>query len=122
MEDRCACKGTYFDKLIQPAVLVVLSEGPSYGLEILNKIQERSITAGGAPDAAGFYRMLKKMEESGLMTAEWVFNGDSNKPRKMLTITEDGIRCISNWRESLVEYRESIDHIINAIDKIPAER
>ena len=38
MAEKCPCKGDYLDKLLQPAILAVLSGGPAYGLELLREL------------------------------------------------------------------------------------
>ena len=46
MAEKCPCKGDYLDKLVQPAILSVLCEGPAYGLELLRKLERRHLADG----------------------------------------------------------------------------
>ena len=57
MAEKCPCKGDYLDKLVQPAILSVLCEGPAYGLELLRELERRHLADGA--DVTGFYRSLR---------------------------------------------------------------
>ena len=68
MAEKCPCKGDYLDKLLQPAILAVLSEGPAYGLELLRALERRHLAGGAA--VTGFYRALKKLESAGKLSSD----------------------------------------------------
>lgn len=67
----CPCSGGTLDKLIQPAILAVLSEGPSHGYRIAESIGEMPNFVGEKPDVSGIYRFLKNMESKGLVISIW---------------------------------------------------
>ena len=101
MAEKCPCKGDYLDKLVQPAILSVLCEGPAYGLELLRELERRHLADGA--DVTGFYRSLKKLEADGRLSSVWqTENGE--RPRRIYTLTESGRRCLKNWRRTLHAY------------------
>ena len=57
--------------LVQPAVLLVLSEGPQHGYALLEALQARGYLPGKA-DVGNLYRGLRRLEKSGAVTSEWV--------------------------------------------------
>ena len=69
MPEKCPCTGDYLDTLIQPSILALLCEGPAYGLELLHELDRRGLANGA--DSAGFYRALKKLEETGKLASCW---------------------------------------------------
>ena len=59
MAEKCPCKGDYLDKLVQPAILSVLCEGPAYGLELLRELERRHLA-----DGADVTRLLPLAQEA----------------------------------------------------------
>ena len=55
--------------LVQPAVLLILSEGPQHGYALLEALQERGYLPGKA-DVGNLYRGLRRLEKSGAVTSE----------------------------------------------------
>lgn len=109
----CACNGKTLGKHVRPAVLAVLSSGPTHGYDIAQRLGRlRMFQDGSEPDASGIYRMLKLMEIEGLVHGDWQF-GDSGPARRQFSITADGTDCLRHWVGSLVRYREGIDELLN---------
>ena len=77
----CPCSGGTLDKLVQPAILAVLSESPSHGYRIAERIAEMPNFVGEKPDVSGIYRFLKKMEATGLVTSSWETGGQGHAKR-----------------------------------------
>ena len=77
----CPCSGGTLDKLIQPAILAVLSEGPSHGYRIAETIGEMPSFVGEKPDVSGIYRFLKNMESRGLVVSIWDAPGKGHAKR-----------------------------------------
>jgi DNA-binding PadR family transcriptional regulator len=71
----CPCDGGTLDRLIQPAILVVLADGPLHGYRLAERISELPGFAGQRPDASGVYRFLKVMEGKGLVCSSWDISG-----------------------------------------------
>lgn len=115
MDQKCACKGFFLDKLIQPAILVMLKEAPSHGFQLISCLEESRMVAGNTLDPAGLYRTLKKMEESGLLTSHWQA-APPGKPKRIFTITEEGSHCLANWHETLTAYQENIQLMLAQIE------
>ena len=52
----CPCSGATLDKLVQPAILAALTEGPIHGYRLAERIKEMVGTCGDKPDVSGIYR------------------------------------------------------------------
>ncbi|MDZ7617664.1 MAG: helix-turn-helix transcriptional regulator [Patescibacteria group bacterium] len=109
----CPCMGGTLDRLIQPAILLVVQEGSLHGYRIAERIAEIPGFAGQKPDVSGVYRFLKSMERKGLLTASWEVS-ESGPARKCYEITSNGQQCLAEWIKTLEEYRKSIAALLRA--------
>ncbi len=71
-------------------MLVLLSETPRHGYEIMEELEKK---LGKKPSPGQIYPLLKKLEESGLMTHKVVKMGDRKK--KVYTLTSEGRKTTS---------------------------
>jgi DNA-binding PadR family transcriptional regulator len=116
----CPCAGGTLDKLIQPAILIVLTEGALHGYRVVERISAMPMLAGDKPDASGVYRFLKSMETKKLVVSEW----DTSQPgpaKKTYRMTASGQRCLRQWIKTLEEYRDSITLLLKVARKTLAE-
>ncbi len=112
----CPCTGGTLDRLIQPAILVVLAEGPSHGYRIAERIGEMSSFAGHKPDMSGIYRFLKAMERKDLVIGSWD-TSESGPARKCYEITAVGQQCLREWIKTLEDHRKQINDLLRAARK-----
>lgn len=112
--EKCACRGSYLDKFLQPALLVVLLRGSSHGFQMISDLEKSGMVSGNGLDPAGLYRTLKRMEASGLVVSYWDTESGS-KPKRVYSITDAGRQCLTAWETTLLEYRNNIDAILNGI-------
>ena len=116
-QEKCACRGSFLDKFLQPALLVTLEKGPAHGFQLISDMEKSGMVSGDSLDPAGMYRTLKKMEAAGLVSSEWDVETTS-KPRRIYQITPVGRGCLKTWQTTLLDYRENLNHIIDGIGKI----
>ena len=111
----CACKGRNLDKMIQPAILMLLFKEDLHGFAIVQKLADTVMFGGSQPDKAGVYRYLKKMEEAGLLVSEWKLEDAGDKPKKMYSITKHGRQCLANWQVALNDYASNLQKLSKEI-------
>lgn len=111
---KCACKGDFLDRFIQPEILMLLCGQPMHGFSILKEYNRRTGTAE-AIDPTGLYRTLKKMEENGLLASD-LETVSTSKPRRIYSVTSEGLSCLVRWRTTLAEYRDSISRLQKDIE------
>lgn len=112
----CPCKGKNLDKLLQPAILEALYDKDLHGFLLIQELSGNPMFGGTLPDRAGVYRYLKKMESSGLLTSDWEMETETNKPRRIYSITDHGKECLSNWSKALKNYMSSVEELVEGID------
>ncbi|HBO45138.1 MAG TPA: transcriptional regulator [Planctomycetaceae bacterium] len=118
MPDRpkCPCMGGSLDKLIHPAILIVLARGPLHGYRIAREIGEMPLFDGDAPDVSGVYRFLKTMEKKGFVVSFWD-TSNTGPAKKSYQITETGEHCLRQWVATLDRYRTGLTQLLRAARK-----
>ena len=107
----CPCLGRNLDKLVQPAILALLTETPMHGYALAERIGRMPVCRGDVPNPTGVYRFLKTMEQRGLVSSQW--DAAQRGPhRKVYQITDDGRACLEHWIAALEPYRQGIDALI----------
>ena len=112
----CPCLGGTLDKMLHPAILVVLAGGPLHGYQIAKKIGEMPLLRGQRPDVSGVYRFLKIMEQNGFVVSEWD-TSEGGPAKKAYRITPAGQHCLRQWIDTLEGYRDGITHLLRAARK-----
>jgi PadR family transcriptional regulator, regulatory protein PadR len=89
----------------EPAVLRLLSERPTHGYELLERLPE--LLGEERVDVGNVYRALRALEEEGLVVSEW--QADLPGPAKRTyTLTDDGRAALGAWLDSLETLRDSL--------------
>jgi len=109
----CPCAGGTLDKLIQPAILIILSGGPLHGYGLAERLSKMPMLGGHKPDASGVYRFLKAMEGKGLVASSWD-TSRSGPDKTIYRVTEAGECCLRTWIGTLEEYRDGINFLLRA--------
>ncbi len=89
----------------EPALLLLLRERPAHGYELLEQLPQ--LTGEDRVDMGNLYRVLRALEEEGIVTSEW--REDLPGPTKRTyELTPDGRRLLDQWAAALVEAQGSI--------------
>jgi PadR family transcriptional regulator, regulatory protein PadR len=93
------------ERFAEPAVLLLLRERPAHGYELLDQLPELT---GERIDMGNLYRVLRALEEDGLVRSEW--NAELPGPAKRTyELTEAGVRVLDDWAAALSGSRDRID-------------
>jgi len=114
--NHCPCSGGTLDRLIQPAVLAVLAEGPLHGYRIAERIGAMPGYEEERPDLSGIYRILKTMEAHGLVDSDWDISA-SGPAKKSYRITAEGRICLKRWVTTLERYRANLTRLLKTARK-----
>jgi DNA-binding PadR family transcriptional regulator len=117
----CPCEGRTLDRLIQPAILVVLAGGPLHGYRLVERIGKLPGFSGQKPDASGVYRFLKTMERNKLVCASWNVS-ESGPAKKSYRVTPAGRKCLDRWIRTLDNYRRGISGLLGAARKVAQDQ
>ena len=93
-------------------VLKALSWGPMHGFEITCWLEERSAGRLGVEDSA-LYQALNRMEERGLVEAEWGMT-ENNRRARYYRQTAEGRAHLRAEAARWVQYAETVTGILGA--------
>ncbi len=86
------------ERFVEPSLLLLLRERPLHGYELLERIPELGVE--GRVDIGNLYRLLRALEEEGLVQSEW--SADLPGPAKRTyELTAEGRRLLDRWAEAL---------------------
>jgi len=115
LTEDCACTGSTLGKLLKPAVMALLSRQPLHGYRIVHQLGEMKMMKGQSPDPAGVYRLLKSLEEDGLVESAWEAGGAGPNKREF-KLTADGRGCLTRWKVTLREYSEGLGDLLATME------
>jgi PadR family transcriptional regulator PadR len=104
----CCCRG--LKNFIQPRILLRIARKPMYGYELLESLE--SMPHPGSPDTGGMYRLLRSMEEEGLLSSSWD-TGDNGPARRIYSITPKGEENLNNWIQTLQDTRDWLEQFLS---------
>ena len=110
----CPCLGGTLDKLIQPAILAALSQGPLHGYKLAERMSEMTGCCAGKPDLSGVYRFLKAMEARRLVASSWD-TPEKGHARRLFQITAEGEACLVKWSETLEAYHATVKSLLRQV-------
>jgi PadR family transcriptional regulator, regulatory protein PadR len=99
------------ERYVEPVVLLLLAERPMHGYELLERVPE---LAGDdrRVDLGNLYRLLRSLEEDGIVTSEW----DAGLPgpaKRVYALTDAGRALLGRWSAALAEARDRIGAFID---------
>ncbi|MCE7883359.1 MAG: PadR family transcriptional regulator [Actinobacteria bacterium ATB1] len=97
------------ERFVEPALLLLLAEGPRHGYELADLLGE--LSPGDQPDMGNLYRLLRGLEEEGVVISEWGTDGPG-PARRTYRLTEAGRSLLDTWAEALDETRTLIDRFL----------
>jgi PadR family transcriptional regulator, regulatory protein PadR len=94
------------ERFAEPAVLLLLRERPAHGYELLEELP--TLTGEARVDMGNLYRILRALEEDGLVDSEW--QADAPGPAKRTyELTPGGRHLLDEWADALGHSRARID-------------
>jgi PadR family transcriptional regulator, regulatory protein PadR len=117
----CPCSGATLDRLVQPAILAALTEGPIHGYRLAERVTEMTGMFADTCDMSGIYRVLKKMEAMGLVASAWE-TADTGHAKRLYQITADGRTCLGRWVSTLEAYKQAIATLMKAAKTAAARK
>ncbi|MGI9604235.1 MAG: PadR family transcriptional regulator [Acidimicrobiales bacterium] len=88
------------ERFFEPALLLALRGRRAHGYELADELG----TWGDdyVVDSGNLYRMLRKLEEDGLVRSSWA-DSDRGANRRVYTLEPKGERVLDAWAESLAD-------------------
>jgi poly-beta-hydroxybutyrate-responsive repressor len=102
------------ERFVEPSLLLLLRERPLHGYELLERLPEVGVE--GRVDIGNLYRLLRALEEEGLVTSEW--SADLPGPAKRTyELTDQGRRLLDRWAEALRRAQGTIDNFLERYEE-----
>ena len=101
-------------------VLKALSWGPMHGFEITTWLEDSSSGALDVDDSA-LYHALHRMEERGLIAAEWGVT-ENNRRARYYSVTSAGRAHLRTETARWLRYSEMVSDILTAASRTAAAR
>ena len=98
----------------EPALLLLLSERPAHGYELLEQLPE--LTGEQRIDMGNLYRVLRALEEDGIVRSEW--RDDAPGPSKRIyELTDEGRGLLTTWADALRTNQELVSSFLDRYEK-----
>lgn len=115
--------GRYRRSVLEVAILSSLAESTSHGYDLVDQIAALASDLV-CIDAGSMYRLLRGMEEEGLVSSSWQ-TPESGPSRRVYVITERGLEALEIMARSLSQRAASMeqlaDHARQAVARSQAE-
>lgn len=89
---------------LRPCVLLLVSEQPSHGYDLLERLGELGMAT---TDPGGLYRLLRTLEREELVRSTWE-TSDAGPARSTYEVTDEGLEWLHAWAGALAESRRII--------------
>jgi poly-beta-hydroxybutyrate-responsive repressor len=102
------------ERFVEPALLLLLSESPLHGYDLLERLPELTGDDRGI-DLGNLYRVLRALEDDGLVTSTW--HADIPGPAKRVyELTPAGRGLLSIWADALRRTRTELDGFLERFE------
>ena len=118
MIDRDAAEHSLPRAYLRPVVLLLVSEGPTHGYELLEEVRRVGIRL---PDPGGLYRALRAMEHDGLLESWWEASS-SGPHRRTYVLTAIGQATLSVEIEAMRERIALLSKLVDHADSFGLHR
>lgn len=109
----CTCYNERQSRWVEPSVLYLLWYKARHGYELMADLPNLGFIKGAA-DPGSVYRMLRHLEENGLVKSEWDTTG-SGPAKRLYTITSMGREHLMHWRDALAQRKKALAMFLKKI-------
>jgi PadR family transcriptional regulator PadR len=107
-------RGGRIERFQVAALLLLLRERRAHGYDLLDRLPE--LTGDERVDVGNLYRVLRSLEEQGLVSSEW----DESLPgpaKRTYELTDAGGEALDRWAASLADTRTHIDRFLDRYEE-----
>jgi PadR family transcriptional regulator, regulatory protein PadR len=107
-------RGGRIERFQVAAILLLLSERPGHGYDLLERLP--AVIEEERVDVGNLYRVLRSLEEQGLVASEW----DETLPgpaKRTYELTDAGRRLLDRWAEALRQAQDVIGGFIRRYEE-----
>ncbi len=107
-------RGGRIERFQVAAILLLLRERPAHGYDLLDRLPE--LVGEDRVDVGNLYRVLRTLEEQGLVASEW----DDSLPgpaKRTYELTTAGTEALARWATALGATRDRIDRFLTRYEE-----
>jgi PadR family transcriptional regulator PadR len=93
------------ERFIEPALLLLLREGSHHGYDLAEALA--AIAPDDRVDLGNLYRLLRSLEEEGLVSSTWR-DDMPGRAKRTYQLTDAGRQLLDRWAESLERANDTI--------------
>lgn len=112
----CVCEIGRLRGFVEACAVALLAETPCHGYDLMGRLGRFGLEAD-ALDAGTFYRMLRRLEDEGILRSNWSTEG-SGAARRVYEVTDEGRDFLRAWRATVGEIREHLDGFVSTLDRV----
>lgn len=101
------------ERFSEPALLLLLRERATHGYELLEELP--TLTGEARVDMGNLYRVLRALEEDGLVSSRWEA-GEPGPAKRIYELTTAGRRLLDEWAAALRLSRDRIDTFLERFE------
>lgn len=104
----CRCEGGQPKNFARPCLLLLLSEAPAHGYELIDRMRPFGFEVN---DPASVYKALRQMERDGIVSSKWELP-QRGPARRIYALTSDGRDLLDAWAHTLERNRAVLDSFL----------
>jgi poly-beta-hydroxybutyrate-responsive repressor len=105
----CHCKVERVPNFALPRLLLELAKKTSHGYELIERLSQEG---NATPDPGNFYRMLRSLEEDGLVCSTWDTQ-NSGPARRVYELTDQGMEFLHAWAATIHQTHQSLSRFLS---------
>ena len=105
----CQCKVERVPNFALPRLLLELAKNTSHGYELIERLGQEG---NAPPDPGNFYRMLRSLEEDGLVCSTWDTQ-NSGPARRVYELTDQGMEFLHAWSATIHQTHQSLSRFLS---------
>jgi poly-beta-hydroxybutyrate-responsive repressor len=110
----CPCKRERTPNFVQPRVLLELAKKPAHGYELIERLSKEG---GGPPEPGNFYRMLRSLEEDGLVSSTWKTQ-NTGPARRVYELTDQGLDFLQTWAVTIHQTQQMLGLFLSEYESL----
>ena len=108
------CKIERVPNFAQPRLLLELAKKPAHGYELIERLGQADNLS---PDPGNFYRLLRSLEEEGLVSSTWD-TPNSGPARRVYELTGQGYEFLQVWAVTIRQTHQSLARFLSDFDTL----
>jgi poly-beta-hydroxybutyrate-responsive repressor len=104
-------------RLIEPVVILAIKQHPNtHGYDLIQHVQRLAMTDSEIEPGA-VYRMLRQLENAGMVVSIWDTSGHG-PAKRLYSLTTDGEEHLAEWAQLIGKRREEMDSFLRDFEEI----